>query len=231
LCAGSAHVNGADLVLVSKVFRRSFGSGWLILSGALPTIEERGIERLLEITDSSRPVLIMKSGTEETLEIDQWIEDLCALLEVQRTQLDLGSSGNIDLESHLNKAGMLIAFGGDESGWFNFLGDTITPLLDEYESRLPPVMWFVGSATLPLGEWIYTKGEAALSWLPGCLILQEMGDLGAIEPVQSILRNQMRSYALNLVGAATIAIGPTGEIDLWGSPPASIVLGQGWGVV
>jgi hypothetical protein len=219
--------------LLSKVFRRSFGSGWLILSGAFPTIEERGIERLLEITDRNRPVLILKSGVEETLEIDQWQEDLCALLEVQHTQLDLGSLDHIEIEPHLHKAGMLIVYGGDESEWHNFLGDTIMPILDEDEGCLTPVMWFVGSATLPLGEWIYRtsldKGEAALNWLPGCLILQDVGDLGTIEPVQSILRNQIRSYALNLVGSATIAIGPTGEIDLWGSPPPSIILGQGWG--
>jgi hypothetical protein len=233
MCGSSAYINGANLTLLSQVFRRSFGGGWWILSGSSPTVEDRGIERLLEITDRSRPVLILKPGDEEIQEIDQWVEDMVAILEIEHTQLDLESLQNIDLEPHLREAGMLIGYGGNEAQWLYFLRDTITPLLDEALASLPDVLWFVGSATQPLGEWIYSTlddaGGAALSWLPGCLILQERGDLSVIEPVQSILRTQIRSYALNLVGPATIALGPTGEIDLWGLPPPSIILGQGWG--
>lgn len=188
---------------------------------------------MLEITDLARPILILKSSEKETPETDQWVDDLGAILEVQRTQIDLESIGHTDLEPHLHKAGMLIIYGGYEAQWLKFIGESITPLLDEAADSLPAVMWFVGSATLPLGEWIYSslfdEGGEALCWLPGCLVLQEMGDLGVLEPVQRTLRTHVHSYALNLVNSATIALGPTGEIDLWGSPSPSIILGQGWG--
>ena len=95
------------------------------------------------------------------------------------------------------------------------------------------ILWFVGAAGVILGEWAYNalmnQTLQGMGWLPGALILNHPGGVVEIAPVQEILRNQSRSYALNLIGGATIALAPDGEVDLWGSPTPSIVLGKGWG--
>jgi hypothetical protein len=220
-------------VLLSQVFRRSFGGGWLIISGPSPTLEERGIVRLLEIIDLSQSVLLLIPGGSLTVGVEQWVDDLQELLEVQFAQLDPEAVSALDLLAQLIEAGLILAVSGDEDLWFSLLKNKLEPILKEERIIPSQVMWFVGPASRSLGEWMYDAKRdlvgQGLAWLPGCLILQETSDLRDLKPVQSILLNQLRSYALNLVDGATIGIGPTGEVDLWGSPTPSITLGQGWG--
>jgi hypothetical protein len=215
------------------VFRRSIGGGWLMVSGPSPSIGGGGIERLLEVVDLSRPLLFLRPGDETDLGIDSWLWDLEALLEIPLNQVNLDEVDDPALIRLWREAGMVITAGEQEGSWQNLLSTRLSLLQSELTLNPDQVLWFAGCAGTSLGEWVYSHTLALISagvgWLPGAIILQEEDALGEIGPVQAILRNQPRSYALNLLGGATIAIGPEGEIELWGAPNPAIVLGLGWG--
>jgi hypothetical protein len=219
--------------LLSQVFRRTNQRGWLIISGPTPAIDDRGVERLLEVLDLSRPMLILRSGESLTLEIEGWLEDLGALLEVDQRLLEPQAAKDLALLAELQEAGLIIAAGVEQGSQQDLFLRRVAPALDQHSWRSEQILYFVGTPGKIIGEWMITpeldRVVDGMGWLPGGMILQEDIDLAELEPVQGILLNQSRSYALNLLGGATIALGPTGEIDLWGSPSPAILLGQGWG--
>jgi hypothetical protein len=219
--------------LLSQVFRRRFQRGWLIISGPTPAIEDRGVERILEILDLSRPMLVLRTSKLLTLEIEGWLEDLSALVEVDQELLEPQTVEDEALLSGLQEAGLIIVAGVEETSQRDLFLRRVAPALDQHRWRSEQILYFVGAPGKIVGEWMITpeldRAVDGMGWLPGGMILQEDINLAEIEPIQGILLTQSRSYALNLLGGATIALGPAGEIDLWGSPSPGIVLGQGWG--
>lgn len=219
--------------MLSQVFRRAHSEGWLILSGPIPTIANARIERLLEVINLSRPLLVIHLQGTPSLEIEQWAMDLEALLEIPSTILDLDMVDDHILIERWQEAGLVILVAEDElvaaQSPLKRIADNPSELVLDHDQ----IVWFVGNAGTSLGEWTYNSSMdqilQGMGWLPGAIILNQPGGVVELEPVQEILRSQSRSYALNLIGGATIAIGPFGEIDLWGSPTPSIVLGLGWG--
>jgi hypothetical protein len=219
--------------LLSEVFRRTFQGGWLIISGPAPAIDDRGMERLLEIIDLSRPMLVLRAGGSLSIEIEGWVEDLGALLEVDQQFLEPQTAEDPTLQYGLQEAGLIVAGGVEEASQRDLYLRWIAPALDQHNWRSDQILYFVGVPGTIIGEWRITpqldRAVEGIGWLPGGMILQEGISLAELEPVQDILRNQPRSYVLNLLGGATIALGPAGEIDLWGSPSPAIILGRGWG--
>lgn len=218
--------------MLANVFRRSGIEGWLIISGPSPAIGDRGIERLLEVVDLSAPILHLQIGDSPSQEIDQWVGDLEALFEVDLIRIDPSTNTVDEVQGHWDQAMMVILTGRDARTWHEFWRSDLGKEIRSRSNSLEKVLYFVGEPGTVLGEWIYDgrseKVEPGVGWLPGAMILQEMADLAGIEPIQSVLLHHSKSYALNLVGGATIALGPNGEIELWGSPTPSIILGKDW---
>lgn len=230
MCRGGTRHNGG-IELLSQVFRRSIGHGWLLLSGPSPAIEERALERLLEIVNPGQQGLLVGSG-EHPPGVVGWSEDLSALLEIEITPVDLTNKQPTEIEEHMQEFEVLIFASDDINQWTDLFSQRILPVLNEVSDKRGWVCWFVGAAALPMGEWIFDSQQkecrVGTHWLPGCLVLDHEGNLEDLAPVQDILRNQPLSYALNLVDGATLALGPAGEVDLWGTPPPSIILGSSW---
>ncbi len=233
MCTGNIEPDGGYLSLLSQLFRRTIGCGWLIISGPTPEMNDRAIERLLEVVDLSRPILFLRPNDSLTLEIEEWAYSLEALLEVPLIYLDLDEVDDRTLFKHWQEAGLIVAAGGDEFFWFDFLSERMASSPTKLDLTPDQNVWFVGAAGKVLGEWTYIDAIGHIitgaRWLPGAMILQLSGGLDGLEPVQDLLRLETRSYAFNLPGGATIAYGPQNEFELWGSPEPSIVLGKGWG--
>ena len=232
MCTSCFESDGGQLSLLSQVFRRAVGGGWLIVSGPTPSIGDDSVERLLEVVDLSRPILVIRPQDAILLEIDQWVLDLEALLEIPLTYLELDVVDDHELITQCQEAGLVIIAAEDDFPLASLI-KRIASNQSEFALDRNQILWFVGTAGMTLGDWAYNvttdQTIEGMGWLPGAVILHQMGGLAEMEPVQEILRNHHRSYALNLLGDATIALGPEGEIELWGSPQPSIVLGHGWG--
>ena len=233
MCTIRVMFDGGSLTLLSQVFRRALSDGWLIISGPLPSIGDDSVERLLEIVNLSRPLLVIRAQGTPSLEIEQWVLDLEALFEIPLNFLDLDVVDDQILMTRWQEAGFVIVVAGDDYLALDSLIQRIAANQSELTLDRDQILWFVGPAGVIIGEWAYNASMnqtlQGMGWLPGAIILNQPDGVVEIAPVQEILRNQSRSYALNLIGGATIALAPDGEVDLWGSPTPSIVLGKGWG--
>ena len=219
--------------LLSHVFRVLSPFDWLILSGPSPALDERGLERLLQILEPDRPGILVSSGKPIRGDVEGWLEDISLALEITFTHVNVSTIDSQKLLSDLAAAGTLILVSDDLDKSSADFERTLAPALESVLQTSSLALWFVGSAVLPLGEWFYDPSHKTCipgtGWLPGCLMVQDTGELGEIEPIQEILQTHDQSYALNLVEGATLALGSSGEIDLWGTPAPGIILGQGWG--
>ena len=217
---------------LSRIFRRIVGGGWLIVSGPSPSNLDQGFERLLEAVDLSRPILFLRPENDLSIESEQWAFDIGELLEIPLTPLDPGSVNAGTLISSLLEAGLVLAAGGDESFWLDTLKTSLGSPQTDLAFNAETILWFTGAAGMVLGQWTYVVSMdeimEGMGWLPGAILQQQESGQDLVEAVRWLLRNQSRSYALNLVGGATLALGLGGEIELWGEPNPAIVLGKGW---
>ena len=208
--------------MISEVFRRSIAGGWLIISGPRPVLDERAIERLLQVIDPTTGASVMVPGAVVPSDVASWLEDLETLLEIKFSQVDPEKHSIEELKTLAQGAGLVVLIGEPAAGWKDLLRSSLFPI--------EGVLLLVGSPAVPLGEWTYNLQtqnlEDGLGWMPGCLMIPETED-SAI--AHDVLQHEPKSYALDLGESATLAMGPAGEIDLWGSPAPSIVLGHGWG--
>jgi hypothetical protein len=222
LCQGCHAFDGEDLKVIAEVFRRSIAGGWLIISGPQPALDERAIEHLLQIVDPTEGALVLTPAGVVLPEVAGWLEDLENLLELD-CQIEDPESLTIDeLIAYCRGVGLVMLGGNLSTGWKELLCSSLFPI--------DGVLVLIGSAASLVGEWTYDpqtqRIEEGLHWLPGGLILT---DSGPVEAAQDVLRHKHKSYVLNLGESAALALGPAGEIELWGSPAPSIVLGRGWG--
>lgn len=218
--------------MLSQVFRRDYKGGWLILSGPTPKLEERGLERLLELIDRNSAIVVVSPSGEVPVHVNDWLEDMSAVLEMDITTVDTDQLSDPGNQAVVRSAGLLIV-AADEQEELSEDSQRAFEILTQVAAEEPGlVMWLVEAQVFGVGEWRYHAARdeciSGLAWLPGCLLLGEMDDLNRIEPIQTLLRSQLRSYSLSLLDSATIAFGPSGEVDLWGSPTPRIILGAGW---
>jgi hypothetical protein len=128
-------------------------------------------------------------------------------------------------------AGLLILAGGDADGWARALapGDASSHVLESLDEG--GLLYAVGGAAEALGQWVFPEGEAprrALGWLPGGVILTGRSDPAEMSGLPEHLAREDRSYAIGLGEGAALALGPGGEVEVWGEARPTIALGRGW---
>lgn len=183
---------------------------------------------MLEHTDLSQPCTLLVSGT-PTRDQDQFLEDVDVLLDsyVQVRPLETIPPA-LDLGS-----GLLALLGGDSRAWLRAfeakrLDESVLTALSE-----GGVVLAAPGASSCLGSWILPSGgeEVApgLGWLPGAVVLPGQEDPIDEERVRLLLKSQDRAYALGLPTSSILALGPQGQVEVWGETAPKLALGTGWG--
>jgi hypothetical protein len=88
-----------------------------------------------------------------------------------------------------------------------------------------------GSAAASLGTWYLSATnavEAGVGWVAGAIILTEVAEPSEHDTVRSWLEEEPKGYALALAEHTLVALGPDGDIEVWGDAEPVIVLGPGW---
>jgi hypothetical protein len=204
--------------------------GWTVLAERLPAFggQHRDLaERLLEHLDLSRPPVCVFGPQVVPADTRRFLEDLEAWLDVPAQVVGIGearSSGGTDL-------GLVVLAGGPLGAWLEDLGQSE---LDEIPDRLGEgsVILAVGPAAAALGTWALVPGSPGLSsgrgWLRGAVIVPGSNAPSDFEPVRELLGKMSKTCALGLPEGAMLAVGPSGEIEVWGELRPTLVLGRGW---
>lgn len=218
-----------------QVFRRPPSESWLVLSGLVPSLDAempQMAEQLLSRLDLSRMPICLLGDESIGDELQSFLDDIEILLNSPVTVIRINELTQNTFREIVETANILVMVGGDVQSWINVLD----PLKSEIEvddllggGRL---VFTVGSASSSLGSWIFSGDEepaAGLGWLTGAIVLPEVEKPGEIPIVKQLLSQHKLSYALGLPRGAVLALGPRGEIEVWGIASPSVVLGVAWG--
>jgi len=176
---------------------------------------------------SYRPLCIVADRTGDS-SLPIFLADLEVLMDVEIAVVTLEDVEDWDALS----PGILILTGGRPEDWVTALGDTPlgSLILQTFTEGL--LLFAVDSAASGLGSWVLEEMAETpfpgLNWLVGSLVLPWTVDPADYESVRSVLSRPEPLYAMGIAGGRIIALGPSGEVELWGVDAPTIVLGSGW---
>lgn len=215
----------------NKLFQRPKGEGWLVLADQPPSLggEYSALANaLLMNADLSYQPLCILGDEGSHVGLAEFIMDLQVLLGVEMALEKLEDTKNWDTLD----PGIVILAGGIAEDWLEALGETQLGVLILQGLLNGLLLMPIGSAAAALGSWVleesYFSPVPGLNWLIGSVVLTWTAEPAEYEIVRSILTKPEPLYAIGLAGGRMIALGPGGEVELWGTEPPSIVLGSGW---
>jgi hypothetical protein len=217
----------------ASVLRRPGTMGWLIISPAQIELlaESPAVQRMLDLIDQSREVMVLEMAGGDIREDDFpiWMADLAGQ-PLRRIGAVPAETASIR-EAWLN-AGVIFLQGGSQQAWREFVG---VHLFQGYPDEIlaeGSLLVAGGWSSGVLGTWMLeARGgdlTPGLGWLEGGLILPFESEPAAEAAVLELLEGSTPAYALGLPPGSTLAMGPAGEIEVWGAVPPSILLGRGW---
>jgi hypothetical protein len=128
--------------------------------------------------------------------------------------------------------GVVILSGGQSDRWVEALLEFAlgVALLEALEAGA--ILLATDSAAIACGTW-YLDAEAeevsgGAGWLPGAVVLTAREDPADYEAIRTLLSRDEPLYALSLRGERLFALGPEGEVELWGTESPTLLLGRGW---
>lgn len=212
-----------------NIFRWQAGRGWLVLSGggawdseAVQTIEAAVLGR----TISQGPlVYIWAAGDLE--DADRHMDSLRDLGARTGYLLDILSESDQELYERLGEAGVIIIGDGPHQ-------DTLRDALDgavleglRLAFSRGATIYAVGLSAEQFGA--HRLGDAALA--PGIAWLQRAIVIAGYTPdmaseLHQLVRQMPENFGIGLGQGAALALGPRGEVEVWGNPAVTVSLGQ-----
>ena len=215
----------------SKLFQRPRGEGWLVLADQPPSLggEYANLaSSLLVNADLSYQPLCIVGDESEAPMLGNFIRDLQFLLEIEVAVERLEDAKDWDTLD----PGIVIFAGGKAENWVEALGETHLGILVLQGLSSGLLLMPIGAAAAAIGSWVleesYSSPRPGLNWLVGSIVLPWTAEPAEFENVRTILAGPDPLYAIGLEGGRMIALGPKGEVELWGADSPAIVLGSGW---
>ncbi len=135
------------------------------------------------------------------------------------------------LRSSLAEAGIVVV--GAESD-ASLVQDALTGAISEgirMAWQQGALVLLEGPAAMSAGSWVLREAESCdsgLGWLPGALILPGVTDVASSPAASALLAEAPAAVALGIGPQSALALGPDGELEIWGELQVSIVLGTAW---
>lgn len=214
-----------------RVFRRDTQAGWLILSAEIPSLGDEYpqlAEHIVQRMNLSRPAASLLLGEYPPAGWGDLLEGIEALFGHPVTNLSLAQP----VPDELSNAGLLVLGGGDRWSWLAELHGTRLEELVLRALHEGALILATGEMASVVGSWTLTPGQGrespGLNWLPGAVVLPDERDPASLGSIQELLTRHDRAYALGLHSQSVVALGPGGEIEVWGERQPTLLLGRGW---
>ncbi|HSB88491.1 MAG TPA: hypothetical protein VLD63_00550 [Anaerolineales bacterium] len=208
--------------LPGGVFRRVQGGGWLVLAGSIPEFDEAvgWIDLLLARAIASRPVVWLETEP-GAVEPGEFLNDIEEQVEapVQSIPID---------HPEWEGAGLLMV--SEAADPARLARSEASPRLLACLQSGAAVAAF-GRTAGAFGGVILVEGGLApgMAWLSDSIILPESMTAPAAEPlVRDYLRSPEKRLGLRLPPLSVLALGPQGEVEVWGGPQPGLILGSAW---
>ena len=219
----------------SQVFRCPSSDGWIVISGSVPSFSSESpqlAERLIERVDLSRTPMCLLMGGMISEELRGFIDDVEALLQAPAMVIRAQNVSEIECEELYETAGLILLTGGQTQDWIRTLELSESCLKIKRLLQECGLVLATGPAATALGSWVFIDMEEkpipGLGWLDGAVVLPNVQDPVEIPGVKKLISQHELSYALGFPQGAILALGPKGEVEVWGGTPPTIALGRGW---
>ncbi len=213
-----------------RLFRPEGGAGWIVLGSVLPEIggSFRGLgERLLSRIDLARRPICVASPEADRAKVEGFVDELEAWLGSEVIRLKPAEVPALDW----SEAGLVVLVGGPLAVWVSALSGEHPESRGPHGADEATLVYAVGEAAEALGSWIVPPGGetlAGVGWLRGAVVLAGKPEPSSVSGVTELLAREDRSYALGLGEGDILALGPAGEVEVWGEARPTIMLGRGW---
>jgi hypothetical protein len=212
------------------LLRPEGGAGWIVLGSVLPEIggsSRRLGEQLLSRIDLARRPICVTSSEADRSKVEGFVEELEAWLGSEVIRLEPEELAVLEWR----EAGLVVLVGGPPAAWVSALSGAHSRPDGPHGADEATLVYAVGDAAEALGAWIVPPGgepQRGVGWLRGGVVLAGKPEPSAVRGVPELLAREDHSYALGLGDRAILALGPAGEVEVWGEARPTITLGRGW---
>lgn len=214
-----------------NIFQWHDGAGWLILAGGKAgTVSVEEVETLaLGKTLPGEPIAyIHAAGNVETAD-----RHLAALEDAGAPTgylVDVQTEDDDTLREQLAQAGLIIVGDGPDLGALrNGVTGAALEGIGQAFARGSSVLAIGGGAAV-FGQNFETDGQIreGLAWLVRALIIPNYQADRDTPQVRSLLEQLPDLYSLNIGPESALALGPNGEVELWGENAVGVTLGAAY---
>lgn len=206
--------------------------GWLVLAGDASG-SEAVRARALTVAAGDGPVAVLACGGDNAA-AGQALDDLEDLGDRPVYLVDALAEDDESLRASLSNAGIVVVTCATDAMQARdaLSGATSEGVFNAWQAGA--LVLLEGPAAMCGGAWVVTEERGfsdALAWLPETLVLPGTGDAAASEAARELLGRERRGVAIGIGANAALALGPSGELEIWGRQEVSIALGAAWQAV
>lgn len=213
----------------AQIFRWRAGSGWIVLSGggSWDSDDNFNIEsHMLNHTHSAGPMAYIWAASDlETA--DRHMDALNELGARTGYLVDVMTESDDALTSQLSEAGVIIL--GDGPRPLELREGLIGPAMAGIEEafRRGATLYAPGNSAALFGAHILGTGELfpGFGWLSNAIIVPYY-DHERAQDLRAGLLAHPENYGAGLNEGAGLALGPAGQVEVWGNRAVTISLGQ-----
>ncbi len=203
--------------------------GWLVLAGAATGTEDINARALAVAAADGSVAVLACSG--ENNQVDQLLADFAELGAPSGYILDVNVEDDATLRARLSEAGLVVAgAAADALQVQNVMAGAVAEGIRLAWQRGALVL-LAGPAAMTAGAWVAGADDipvAGTGWLPGTLILPGEADAGNNPLARALDATEPAALALGIGHDSALALGPDGQLELWGEAEVSITLGAAW---
>ncbi len=206
------------------------GRGWLVLAGATPAADAVRAHALsIAAADGAVAYVATQGANADT---DQLLADMADLGARSGYVVDMLTEDDAVIRDQLGEAGIIV-IGADSSVnnvRSSLLGAGIEGVRTAFENGA--VILAEGPAAMAFGAWTLDENKqvvAGLNWLVNGFVLPGINRAAEAPAARQILAAQPSALAVGIGLESALALGPDGEVEIWGEQQVAIALGPNFG--
>jgi hypothetical protein len=162
---------------------------------------------------------------------EQVLADMADLGAPSGYMVDILSEDDETIQSKLAQAGMVVIEAAADAAQMRsaLMGAASDGIQIAFENGA--IVLAEGSSAAAFGSWVLALDErivTGLEWLEGALVVTGTSAVGASPDAQRVLRAQAEAIAVGIDDQSALALGPDGEVELWGDGQVTVALGRAY---
>jgi len=207
------------------------GRGWLIFSGASEAgsdIRATALERAAA-DGGVAYVWIGDDAAKAEIQGDELLDDFESLGAPSGYMVNVLTEDDDTIRDRLSEASVIVVGGDATISTIRsaLLGAAAEGIQAAFENGA--VVLVEGTGIVLFGSWLLLETEiltAGMEWLNNALMLPGVTSVAQSIEAQEVLRGQPAAIAVGIGAGSALALGPDGELEVWGQGQVTIAFGS-----